>query len=94
MVKNLRIPIFKSFFLSLAFLGKARQYISSPISFSLMIIYLEMVLREFFYPVDLTKTETFCIYELVKVIIVSKDKDLVFAAIQIVAPSFESLNDG
>lgn len=93
-MKNLRILIFKSFFLNLAFPGKGRQHISSSISFSLMIIYLEVVLREFLYPVDLTKTETFCIHKLVEVIIVSKDKDLVFVAFQIVAPSFESLNDG
>ena len=38
-----------------------------------------MIPREFFGPPDLTRAQTLRIYELTKVIVVSKDKDLMFA---------------
>lgn len=39
------------------------------------------------------KTQTLCIYKLTKVIIVSKDKNYIFAAFQIVVPSLKSFNN-
>lgn len=57
-MKNLEILIFEGFFLGLAFLGNAKQGIRSRISFSPMIIDLEVVLKEFLYPADLIKTQT------------------------------------
>ncbi len=84
----------KYFFLGLASLWKARQTISRNISFSLMIIDLEVVLRELLVPADLTKAQAFYIYESMEVIMVNKDKDLVFATLQVEMPCFESLNDG
>lgn len=59
-----------------------------------MVIDLKVILRQFLYPMNVTRTETFCIYKLIEVIMVSKDKNLIFAAFQVVTPSFENLNDG
>ncbi len=93
-MKNLSIFISEYFFLDLAPLWEARQSISRSISFSLMIIDSEVVSRELLGLADLTRAQAFCIHELTKVIMVSKDKDFVFAALQVVVPSLESLNDG
>ncbi len=79
MVKNLSIFILKLFFLGLNFLKKVRLSISYNISFSQIIIYLEVVLKEFLGLTDLEKAQGFCIHELMKVIMVSKNKNLVFA---------------
>ncbi len=79
-MKNLYILISKNFFLGLAFLWEVRQSVNRNISFSLMIIDLEGVLRELLGLVDLTRAQILCIYELAEVIMVSKDKDLIFAA--------------
>ncbi len=92
-MKNLSIFISKCFFLDLASLWEARQSISCSISFSLTIIDSEVVLRKFLGPADLTRAQAFCIHELTEVIIVSKDKDLVFAAFQVVAPSLKGFNN-
>lgn len=78
MIKILCILIFESFFLSLASLEKTKHGISSHISISLTIIDSEMVLKEFLYQVNLTKTQPFCIHKLAEVIIVGKNKNLVF----------------
>ena len=52
-----------------------------------------MVSKELLGLANLTKTQAFSIYELTEVVIVSKDKDLVFAALQVVTPSLKSLNN-
>ncbi len=93
-MKNLSILISERFFLSLASLWEARQSICRSISFSLMIIDLEMVSRELLGPADLTRAQIFRIHESTKVVMVSKDEELVFAALQVVAPSLESFNNG
>ncbi len=59
-----------------------------------MIINSEVVLREFLGLADLTRAKIFHIHKLTEVVLVSKDEDLVFIALQIVVPSFESLNNG
>ena len=79
-MKNLGILISESFFLGLAFLRKARQNISRSISFSLIIIDLEVVLRELLDLADLTRAQTLCIYELTEVIMVSKDENFILLA--------------
>lgn len=86
-MKNLSILILKCFFLSLTFLWEVRQGISCSISLSLTIIDLEVVLKEFLSPADLTKAQAFLIYELTKIVIVNKNEDLVFTAFQVVASS-------
>ncbi len=92
-MKNLGVLISKSLFLGLASLGEARQGISRNISLSLTIIDLEVVSRELLGPADLTRAQTFRIYKLMEIIMVSKDKDLVFAAFQVVVPSFKDFNN-
>ncbi len=79
-MENLGVLISGSLFLSLASLGEVRQGISHSISLFLMIIDLEVILREFLGPVDLTRAQAFCIHELIEIIMVSKDKDFIFVA--------------
>ena len=93
MIKNLSIFIFERFFLSLVSLGKARYNISRSISFSLMIIDLKVVLKEFLGPTDLGRAQAFRIHELTKIIIVSNDKDFVSTASQVIVPSFKDFNN-
>ncbi len=92
-MKNLSILISERFFLDLASLEEARQSLSRSISFCLMIIDLEVVSRELLGPADLTRAQAFHIHESTEVIMISKDEDLVFAAFQVVAPSFKGFNN-
>ncbi len=92
-MKNLRVLISESLFLGLASLGEAKQGFSRNISLSLTIIDSEVVSRELLGQADLMRAQTFCIHESTEVIIVSKDKDLVFAAFQVVALSLKGFND-
>ncbi len=92
-VKNLGVLIFESLFLGLAPLREAKQAISRSISFFLIIIDLEVISRELLGPADLAGAPTPCIYESKEVVVISEDKDLVFAVFQIVAPSFQGFND-
>ncbi len=82
-----------AFLPGLTSLGEVRQSISRSISFSLTIIDLEVVSKELLGPAHLTRAQAFHIHELTEVIMVSKDEDLVFAAFQVVAPSFEGFNN-
>lgn len=93
-MKNLSVLISERFFLGLASLRKSRQNISHSISFSLIIIDLEVVLIELWGPTNQLRAQTFYIHESTQVIIVSKDKVFVFVAFLVVVPSFESLNNG
>ena len=79
--------------LILASLGKPRQSICSRICLTLAIVDLEMVLRELLGPADLSGAQALCIYETTEVIVVRKDKNLMLATFQVVAPGLESLND-
>ncbi len=88
-MKNLGILISECFFLGLASLREARQGINYGINLSLMVIDLEVVLRELLGPADLAKARTLHIHELTEVVIISKDKDLMFTAFQVVASSLK-----
>ena len=79
MIKNLSILILKRYFLGLALLWEVREDISRNISLSLTIIDLEVVSRELLGPADLMRAQAFCIHEWMEVIIVSQNKNLVFA---------------
>ncbi len=92
-MKNLSIFILEHFFLSLAFIEEVRQNISRSINFFLIITNSEVISKKLLSLTNLTKAQTFHIYELTEVIIVSKDKHLVFAAFQVVASSLKSLNN-
>ncbi len=93
MMKNLGVLISESLFLGLASLGEVKQGISRSISLFLTIIDLEGVLRELLGLADLMRAQTFRIHESTEVIMVSKDKDFIFAAFQVVAPSLKGFNN-
>ena len=93
-MKNLRVLSSKGLFLSLTSLGKARQGISGGIDLSLAIINSKVVPREFLGPSGLLRTQALGIHESTEIVIVGEDEDLVFAALQVVAPSLEDLNNG
>lgn len=52
-----------------------------------------MVLREFLDSVDLVRAQTLYIYKLTEVVVVSEDKDLIFAVFQVVVLSLKSFNN-
>ncbi len=54
---------------------------------------MKVVSRELLGLADLIRAQAFHIYKSTKVIMVSKDEDLVFTAFQIVAPSLEGFNN-
>lgn len=58
-----------------------------------MIIDLEVISREFLGLADLTRTQALHIHKLMEVVVVGKNKDLIFATLQIVAPSFKDFNN-
>ena len=65
----------KSFFFFYTLLKILGQSISSFISLALVIIDLKIVLRKFVGPTDLFGTPSLYVYELSKVVIVSKHKN-------------------
>ncbi len=92
-MENLEILISESFFLGLTLLKETRQGISRSINLSLTIIDLKVVSRELLGPVDLTRAQTFCIHESTEVVVVSEDKDLIFAAFQVMVSSLKSFKN-
>ena len=93
-MKNLGALSSKGLFLGLASPGEARQGISSRIGLSLTIVNLKVVPGEFLGPSDLLGTKALGIYESAEIVMISENEDLVFAALRVVAPSLEGLNDG
>ena len=53
-----------------------------------------MILAKLLGTPDLAKTQVFCIYETTKVVMISKNKDLIFATCWIMPPCFEGFNNG
>lgn len=53
-----------------------------------------MILKGFLSLANLLKAQVFSIHELLEVVVISEDKDLIFAAFQVVAASFKNLNNG
>ena len=53
-----------------------------------------MITKELLGLSDLAKAQALCIHESTELIVVHKNKDLVFAAFQVMAPSLKSLNNG
>ena len=45
-------------------------------------------------PLDLARTQALYIHETTKVVMIGKNKDLVFATFEIMLPCFKSLNNG
>lgn len=77
-MKDLSILISEYFFFGMTFLRKVREDINYSIDSFLTIIDLNMVSREFLGLSDLMRIQAFYIYKFVEVIIVNKNKDLIF----------------
>lgn len=93
-MKNLGVFSSKTCFFLLTPLGITRQGISSCIFFLLVVINFKIIAEQLLCPSNLTKTETFYVYETTKVIVIGKNKDLIFAVFQVVLSSFENFNNG
>ena len=81
------------FFLSIP-LRILKQSIGNSICLALTVIDLEVVMRKFLSLADLSETQTFCIHKSTKVVVVNKDKDLMFVIFWIVLLGFKCLNNG
>ena len=55
---------------------------------------LKVVIRELLGLLDLMRAYALSIYKPTEVVVVCKDKDLVFTTFQVVAPNFKNLNNG
>ena len=53
-----------------------------------------MVSRKLLSPTDLSGAQALCIHETTEIIVIRKDKNLMFAAFQVMALSFEYFNNG
>ncbi len=79
-MENVRFLISENLFLDKASLKEVKQGTSHSISLFLRIFDVEVVSREFLGPRDLMRVQTLCILKLVEIIMISKVKDLMFAA--------------
>lgn len=52
-----------------------------------------MIPGEFYGPKNLFGAQTLSVYKMTKIIIIGKDKDLVFIVLYVVTPSFEDFNN-
>ena len=91
--KNSAILSLKLILLILTFLEKPWQSICSCICLVLAIINSKIVLKELLGPMDLSGAQTLCIHEMTKVIVVHKNKELIFTAFQVVAPYLEGFDN-
>ena len=80
MMENLGILNSKLFFLIEALIRQVRQYVCCSIYFTLTIINSKIVTRELLVSTKLTRAQTIYIHELLAIIIVSKNKEVMFAA--------------
>lgn len=66
------------FFLSTP-LKVMKQGIDSSICLGFVVIDSEVIGRKFLSPADFSRTQTLYVYKLIKVVVVSENKDLIFA---------------
>ena len=92
-MKNLEILICENSFFSLASLREARHSISRNIYFFIIKIDLKVISRELLSLANLTRSHILDIYKLTMIIIINKDKDLIFIAFQVVALSFKGFKN-
>ena len=92
-MKDLAIFSLELIFFIDAFLEKLWQSICSCVWFILMILNLEMLLRELLGLAKLSKAQIFCIYKATKVIVIYEDKYFVLITFQIVMSYLESFNN-
>ncbi len=93
-MQDLRILGSEGFFFFSTPLGVSRQGISSSISFALSIINPEVVPLQLLRPPDLPRTQAFCVYEMLEVVVVCKYENFMLVALQVVSPSLEGFNNG
>ena len=79
--------------LILVSLRKLRQSICSCICFTLALINLKIVLGELLGPADLSRAQTLCIHEAIKVVVVCEDEHLVLATFKIMTPCLEGFDN-
>ena len=70
------------------------QGIDSFVYLALIVINSEVVTRKFLSLADLPRAQTLCVHESTKVVVVYKDKDLMFTTFEVMLPGFKCLNDG
>ena len=80
-MQNFDVLCLEAFFLLNTPLRVLRHGIGSSVSLALTIIDLEVVMKEFLSPADLSGTQTLCLHELTEVIIVGKYKDFMLKAL-------------
>ena len=78
-MKDLSVFSSKVGFFFIVSLRETRKSVCSSVCFSLTIIDLKMMARKLLSPADLAGSQVLEIHELSKVIVVSGNKDLVFA---------------
>ena len=78
-MQDLAILSLKLIFFILASLKKFWQSICSCICFALIIVDLEIVLRELLGLADLSAAQTLCIHKIIEVVVIRKDKNLMLA---------------
>lgn len=66
---------------------------SSPICIILIIIDLELIIKALLGLLNLTRAQVLYIHKLIKVIVIHKNKNLIFVAFQIVALSLKCHNN-
>lgn len=93
-MKNFSVFISKHFFLILTSFGGMEEGVCSHIYLFFVIINAEVLSRELLHSINFSKVETLSIHKLSEVIVSSKDKNLIFATLQVVVPSLNSLNNG
>lgn len=70
-----------------------KQDFSNCICLFLIVIDTKTIPRELLDLANLLKTEILDIHKLLEVVLISEDKNFVFAAFQIIAPSFKDFNN-
>ena len=79
-MKDLAILSLELIFFILASLQKSQQNICNSICLALSIIDANVITQEFLGPMYLSGVQTLCIHEAAKVVVVFKNKDIVFTA--------------
>ena len=92
-VEDFDILSIKGIFLLCALLRVWREGITSFISFALMIVDLEVIIREFLGLADLSKVLTLCVHQLAEVFMVGTYKDFMLSAFKVVSLGLKSFNN-
>ena len=79
----------KGFFFFCTLLRVLRQGISNFVSLALTIVDLEVMVREFLGPTNLSRAQALCFYEPLEVVVVGEYKHLIVRPFLVVHPSLE-----